>query len=103
MQSQDECSTIEIVDTHVFQAILEPEASKWYMLACAPIEDSDQIALARKLIRVFYGRSTGSQESNVSSGGKLSMRSDCAHAQTDLNRYITTCQLVPHARYQLNN
>ena len=71
MQSQDECSTIEIVDTHVFQAILEPGASKRYKLALAPTEDSDQIAHARNLIRVLDGRFMGCQGTNVSSSGKL--------------------------------
>ena len=73
MQSQDECSTIEIVDTHVFQAIIQPESSKRYRLECAPIQDSDQIASPRNLIRLFDGRSMDSQWSNVSSGGKLSL------------------------------
>ena len=42
-----------------------------YKLACALIEDSDQPAHTRRLIRVFDGRSMGSKGSNVSSGGKL--------------------------------
>ena len=35
-------------------------ASKMYKLVCAPIEDSDQTANLRSLIRVFDGRSMGS-------------------------------------------
>ena len=42
-----------------------------YKLAYAPIEDSDQLAHARSLIRVFNGRSMADQGSNVTSGGKL--------------------------------
>ena len=50
---------------------MEPVSSKIYKLACAPIEDSDQTAHLRSLIRVFNERSLGSQASNVSLGGKL--------------------------------
>ena len=46
----------------------EPVSIKTYMLAYAPIEDSDQTAHQRSLIRVFDGRSMDSQGSNVSSG-----------------------------------
>ena len=46
-------------------------SSKRYKLACAPIEDSDQPAHARSLIRVFDGRTIGRQVFNVSSSGKL--------------------------------
>ena len=49
----------------------EIEFSKNYKLACAHIKDSDQPAQWRRLIRVFNGRSIGSQGSNISSGGKL--------------------------------
>ena len=38
-----------------------------YKLACPPIEDSDQPAQMRRLIRVSYGHSMGSQASKVSS------------------------------------
>ena len=51
--------------------LIEPVSSKRYKLACAPIEDSDQPAQMRRLIRVFDGRSMGSQGFSVSSGGKL--------------------------------
>ena len=47
------------------------ETCKRYMLPCATIEDSDQPARPRSLIRVFDGRSMGSQVSKVSSGRKL--------------------------------
>ena len=42
---------------------IELVSSKRHTLACAPIEDSDQSAHMRSLIRVFYGRSTGNQGS----------------------------------------
>ena len=48
-------------------------------------------------IRVFIGRSMGSQGSNFSSGEKLRLWSDCADAQADLNlrsTHIPTCNLV---------
>ena len=50
---------------------LQPVSSKRHKLACAPIEDSDQPAHLRCLIRVVDGRSMGSQRPNVSSGEKL--------------------------------
>ena len=40
-------------------------------LAFAPIDDSDQAAHMRSLIRVFDGRTIGRQGLNISSGGKL--------------------------------
>ena len=49
----------------------EPATSGPVLVACAPIEDSDQTAHPRSLIRVFNGRFMGSQWSNVSSRGKL--------------------------------
>ena len=42
-----------------------------YKLASAPIEHSHQPAHLHGLIRVFNGRSTCSQGSNISSDGKL--------------------------------
>ena len=60
-----------------------------YNLTCAPIEDSDQLAHPRNLIRVFGWRTMGRQESNVSSGGKLWLCSDCVDAETDLNLRCT--------------
>ena len=54
----------------LYSSIIEPVFSRKYNLACAPIEDSDQTAHLRSLIRVFDGRSMGSQGSNSSSGGK---------------------------------
>ena len=50
--------------------VFEPGSSKSDKLACAPIEDSDQPAHLRRLIRVYDGHSMCSQGSNVSSGGK---------------------------------
>ena len=47
-------------------------------------------------IRVFNGRSMGSQMPNVSSGVKLRLLSDCADAQTRLNHlctHMSTCTL----------
>ena len=67
-------------------------SSKRYKLACALIEDSDQPVHQHSLIRVFGGRSVGSQGSNNSSGGKLRLRLDCADAQTDL---ILRCMHMP--------
>ena len=69
---------------------------KRYKLAFAYIEDSDQPAHPRSLIRVFDVRCMGSQWSNVSSDRKLRLWSDCADAQTDLNLLCThmpTCTL----------
>ena len=40
-------------------------SSKRYMLACAPIKDSDQLSHLLSLIRVFDERSLGSQGTNV--------------------------------------
>ena len=51
--------------------IKEPVSSEKYKLACAPIEDSDQPARPRSLIRFFDERSMGSQGSSLSSGEKL--------------------------------
>ena len=51
----------------------EQESSIRYKLASAPIEDSDQPAQARSLIRVFDGGSMCSQGSNVSTGRKLTL------------------------------
>ena len=45
---------------------IEPMPCNRYKLACAHIEDSDQPALPRSLIRVFDVRSMGRQRSNVS-------------------------------------
>ena len=59
----------------------EPVSSIWYNFPCAPIEDSDQSAHPRSLIRVFDGRSMGSQGSDVSSGGTLRLLSDCVDVQ----------------------
>ena len=47
-----------------------PVSSETYKFACAPIEDSDQPAHLRGLIRVFDERSMGSQVYIVSSGRK---------------------------------
>ena len=55
----------------------DPVSSKMYKLASAPIEDSDQPALLRILIRVFDRRSRGSKVSKIWSDGKLRLRSDC--------------------------
>ena len=63
--------------------------AKWYKLTRAPIEDSNQPAHPRSLIRVFNGRSLGSQRFNVSSGEKLVLWSDCADAPTHLNHRST--------------
>ena len=49
---------------------IDPASSKRYLLAYAPIKDSDQTAWTRRLIRIFDGRSMGSKGSSVSSGGK---------------------------------
>ena len=74
-------------------------------MACAPIKDSDQTAHPCSLIRVFDGHSMGKQESNVSSGGKIKLWSDCAGARTDLNlrcMHMPTCTLcrIPAPFYE---
>ena len=51
---------------------------------------------AHSLIRVFDRPSMGSQGSNVSSGGKVRLWSDCADAWADLNHpctYMPICNL----------
>ena len=70
------CSASDCTDSSVLTPN-QPVTIQTYKLAYAPIEDSDQPAHSRSLVRVFDGRSVGSQGSNVSSG--------CADAQTDLN------------------
>ena len=70
------------------------------MLACAPIEDSDQPAHPRMLIRVFNGRSIGSQGSKDSSGENLRDLSDCADAHTDWYFTVRKCQCVPYVGYR---
>ena len=62
---------------------------KRYNLACAPTEDSDQPVHQRSLIRVFDASSMGCQGSNVSSGGRLRLWSDCVDTQTGLNLHYT--------------
>ena len=54
-----------------------------YTLASAPIKDSHQTAHRHSLVRVFDGRSMGSQESYVSSGRKLRLWPDCADSQSN--------------------
>ena len=49
----------------------EPISSERFKLECAAIEDSDQTAHPRSLIRVCDGPSMDSQGFNASSGGKL--------------------------------
>ena len=48
-----------------------PVSGKMYKSAYARLEDSDQAAHLRSLIKVFDGRSMGGQGSTVSSDGKL--------------------------------
>ena len=75
---------------------IEPVFNIRHKLACTSIEDSDQPAHPRSLIRVFDERSMGSQGSNVSSGGKLRLWPDCADARTDFNfrcMHMPTCTL----------
>ena len=62
------------------------KGTSWHV---PPIEHTDQPAHPRSLIRIFERRSMGSQGSNVSSVGKLRLRSDCANAQTDSNLRCT--------------
>ena len=68
---------------------IEPVSSMRYTFAGAYIEDSDQPAHPRSLIRVFDRRSMSSQGSNVSSGGKPRFWSDCAYFQTYFNLRCT--------------
>ena len=65
-----------------------------------PIEDSDKPVHLCNPIRVFNGRSMGSQASNVSSDGKLRLCSDCVDAQTYLN-LRSTHMPVPFAGHPL--
>ena len=58
----------KLIDTIAVRMRFEPVSSNGYKLAFAPIEDSVQPAHPRSLIRVFNGRSMGSQGS---SGVKL--------------------------------
>ena len=74
-------------------------------MTCAYIEDSDQPALPRSLIRVFDSRFLSSEGSNASSGIKLRLLSDCTDAQTDS---IIRCTHMPNCtlcwiRAQLGN
>ena len=55
----------------LFAGLFEAVSSKRYKMVCASIKNSDQPAHPRSLIRVFDGRSTGSQGSNFSSGGNI--------------------------------
>ena len=76
--------------------VIVPLSSKSYKLACAPIEDSDQSAHSRSLIRVFNERSIGSQGFSVSSGGKVRLCPDSVDTQSDLNfrcMHMPTCTL----------
>ena len=61
------CHVVDEINIRVF----EPGSNKIYKLAWAPIGHSDQTAHVRSLIKVFGGRSMGSQRSNVSSGGSV--------------------------------
>ena len=61
-----------------------PVSRKRYKLACVPIEDSDQPAHLRRLIRVLDGHSMESQWLNVISDGQLSQP-----IRTDLNLRLT--------------
>ena len=63
-----------------------------YRFACVPIEDSDQPAHPRSLIKVFDGRSMESQGSYVSSGATLRLWSDCAGEQTEMKFRCTFMQ-----------
>ena len=62
-----------------------PVARERYKFACGHIEDSDQPAHLRRLIRVFDGRCMECLGFNVSSGGKLRLLSDYVCVHTDLN------------------
>ena len=79
-------------------------SSKRYKLACVSIEDPDQPAHPGSLIRVFDGRSVGTQGSSVSLCIKLRLWSDCAIGQTDLNlhcMHMWTCFLCWMLAYLL--
>ena len=60
----------------------EPESSKRYKLACAPIKDSALPAHLCCLFRVFDRRSLGSQGPNLSSHGKLRLIRLCIQIST---------------------
>ena len=63
---------IQYLESIVLQrAKCDPVSSKRYKLEGSLIEDSDQTAHPRSLIRVFDERYMGSQGSIVSSGRKL--------------------------------
>ena len=84
---------IQILETFNIRQIVnnQPVFRERHKFACAPIEDSDQPAPLRRLIRVYDERSKGSYGSNVSPGGKLRHCSDCADVQTDL--YLRCAQM----------
>ena len=67
-----------------------------HTLPYPPIKDSDQPAHLRSLIRIFDGGYMVGQGPKVSSRGKVSLLSDSADAQMDLNlscAHIPTCTL----------
>ena len=76
--------------------IHEPMFSKRFKLTCAPIKDSDEHAHPYSLIKVSDRQYIDSQGSNVASGGKLRLKSDCRDAQTDLN---LRCMAKPTCKY----
>ena len=82
------CNFNELTVTVLFTSLSRcPE--KKVKFACAPLEDSDQTAHPRSLIRVLDERSLYSHVTNVSSVGEVRPWPDCAHAQTDWNRLCT--------------
>ena len=56
-----------------------------YTIARGPSEDSDQPAHPRSMIRVFAGRSVGSQGSKASSARQRGFWSDCVDTHADLS------------------
>ena len=80
-------------------------SSKRYKFACVPIEDSDQHAHLRKLIRVFDGRAMGSQWTKDSSDRKPMHLSDWADKQTNFNlccRHMSTMPAISFYRWIVN-
>ena len=64
--------------------IFEPQRQKKYLRICAPIEDSDQPAHSRDLIRLFTDHILDSQGCKFLHADNED-RSDCADAQADLS------------------
>ena len=61
------------------------------MIACAPSEDSDQLAHPRCLIRVFVEHSACSQGPKVYSGGQRRQQADLSLRRTQMQSCRKCC------------